>query len=98
MLTKMPGPRPDTLLVTFSIPAGVWAERITLVGDHNNWSPNAHPLERSLHSGWRITLELERGRAYQYRYLLDGRDWCNDCNADDYAPNPFGGHNSVVKT
>jgi hypothetical protein len=51
-----------------------------------------------MHSEWQVTLELLRGRQYQYRYLLNGREWCNDCNADQYVANPFGGENSVVET
>ena len=79
----------------------VWApnaKQVSMIGDFNDWSRSAHPLVHSLHSGWRITLELERGHAYQYRYLLEDREWCNDSNADGYAPNPFGGDNSIVRT
>ena len=98
MITRRPGTTPDMVQVEFSIPVGLWATRVTLVGDFNGWSRSAHPLVHSLHNGWRITLELERGHAYQYRYLLEDREWCNDSNADGYAPNPFGGDNSIVRT
>ena len=98
MITKSAGKTPDTVEVEFRYPVGLWATHVTLVGDFNNWSRSAHPLEHSLHNGWRITLQLERGHAYQYRYLLEDREWCNDCNADRYAPNPFGGYNSIVET
>jgi hypothetical protein len=39
---------------------------------------------------------LEGGRRYRYRYLADGERWINDWAADAYAPNPFGGDDSVV--
>jgi hypothetical protein len=43
-------------------------------------------------------LELEAGKAYQYRYLVNGTDWYNDWRADHYVPNEYGGDNSVVIT
>jgi hypothetical protein len=45
-----------------------------------------------------VTLELAPGKAYQFRYLLDGDRWENDWRADRYVPNPYGGDNSVVLT
>jgi hypothetical protein len=44
------------------------------------------------------TLELEAGREYQYRYLLNGNEWHNDWHADRYVSNAYGGDNSVVIT
>ena len=97
MVTKEPASRASHVRVTFSLPSSIWADQVYLVGDFNDWDRGSLPLERPMHDGWRITLELERGRSYQYRYLLDGR-WCNDWSADRYVPSPFGGTNSVVET
>ncbi len=47
---------------------------------------------------WHITLELDQGREYQFRYLVNGTDWHNDWHADKYVPNRFGSDNSVVVT
>lgn len=41
-------------------------------------------------------VELERGRAYRYRFLLDGERWENDPRAHHYEANEFGGDDSVV--
>ncbi|MBC7235818.1 MAG: isoamylase early set domain-containing protein [Chloroflexi bacterium] len=98
MITKQPGSSPNTVRITFSIPSHLWATEVHLVGDFNNWDRRSLPLEHTMHDGWRINLELPRGRAYQYRYLLDGAKWCNDCNADGYISNVFGGVNSVIET
>ena len=65
----------------------------------NDWDNFAHPLKQGRSNDeWVVTLELDVGRAYQFRYLVNGVDWHNDWKADDYVPNPFGGDNSVVKT
>jgi 1,4-alpha-glucan branching enzyme len=99
MVAKVKCSAPDKVRVTFDIPACLWAGAVHLVGDFNDWRHDTLPLVRSnLHSAWKLTLELERGKQYQYRYLLDGERWCNDCNADRYVSNPFGGTNSVVET
>jgi hypothetical protein len=47
---------------------------------------------------WELTLELPTGRRYEYRYLVNGDTWCNDCNADSYVADPYGTYNSVVHT
>ncbi|ABY34264.1 MAG TPA: glycoside hydrolase family 13 [Chloroflexus aurantiacus] len=96
MIAKQPGPA-GKVRVTFSLPASLWADTIYLVGDFNGWNPHATPLRATEH-GWMITLDLEAGRTYQYRYLVNGNEWHNDWNADGYAPNPYGGNNSVVET
>ena len=43
------------------------------------------------------TLNLEKGREYQFRYLLDKKNWENDASADRFVPTPFGdSENSVI--
>ena len=41
---------------------------------------------------------LPKGNEYQFRYLVNGRDWHNDWHADKYVPNKYGSDNSVVVT
>lgn len=99
MIIKRPGSKPDQVLVTFGLPSSIWAETVHLVGDFNGWNRRSHPLTRSRDDGsWEITLEFDKNRTYQFRYLVDGSDWQNDWNADRYMPNPFGGENSVLET
>lgn len=98
MINKNDGANQKTVRVTFEIPPYLWANTVHLVGDFNNWSLESMPLDHFGDNGWQITLELERDKSYQYRYLLDGSDWANDSNADRYVHNPFGGENSVVDT
>ncbi len=99
MITKTPSSKPGYVLVTFELPSAIWAEKVNLVGEFNDWNRASHPLQQSRDdSVWRITLELPRGREYQFRYLVNDTDWHNDWQADKYVPNPFGGDNSVVVT
>jgi 1,4-alpha-glucan branching enzyme len=96
MVTKRAG-RSGKVLVTFSMPAAIWADSVTVVGDFNGWNEQATPL-RQTEAGWVTTLELDAGRSYQYLYLVNGKEWHNDWHADSYARNRFGGDSSVVTT
>ena len=84
--------------VEFSLPGSIWADRINLLGDFNNWDRDRHAMQRLRDGGWYITLDLAPGRVYQFRYLCDGEHWMNDTQADAYVPNSYGSHNCVVST
>jgi len=83
--------------VTFALPKEIKAETATLVGEFNSWDGTATPLKK-VKGVWKATLELEEGKEFQYRYLVNGSEWYNDWEADAYAPNFIDGDNSVVRT
>jgi 1,4-alpha-glucan branching enzyme len=72
------------------------ANAVHLVGDFNGWDKTANPMKRQKNGSFAASLSLERGREYQFRYLLDRERWENDWQADKYLRNEFGGDNSVV--
>ena len=85
--------------VTFKIPehVGNGATMAHVVGAFNDWSTSATPMKRLKNGAFSATVGLEKGRSYQFRYLLGQSDWENDPDADDYLPTPFGDrHNSVI--
>jgi 1,4-alpha-glucan branching enzyme len=84
--------------VTFTLPNSMWADTVYLVGDFNDWDRTSHPFQRDREGRWTLTVDLETGRAYQFRYLRDGRDWMNDSEADAYVHNRYGSDNFVVVT
>jgi len=84
--------------VTFAMPNSTWVDAVYLVGDFNDWNRTSHPLERDREGHWHLTLDLDLGRAYQFRYLRDGEEWINDNQADAHVSNPYGGANSVIIT
>ena len=74
------------------------ASFIHLVGDFNQWDKAAKPMKALKNGGFTANLDLEQGKAYQFRYLVDGETWMNDEEADKMAPTPFGdAHNSVIE-
>ena len=82
--------------VTFTIDPGVGAQSAAVCGEWNDWSADADVMRRDAEGGFSTTVDLEAGRAYRFRYLLDGERWDNDWVADAYLPNGFGGDDSVV--
>ena len=84
--------------VTFILPVQGGDETVYLVGDFNSWDERATPLKKLKNGHFTATLELEKGREYQFRYLVNGTEWHNDWHADKYVPNQFGADNSVVVT
>lgn len=82
--------------VTFTAPARLDGETVTLVGEFNQWNETELPMKRQKDSSFRATIDLESSREYQFRYLVNGTEWHNDEAADKYIPNGFGEENSVV--
>jgi 1,4-alpha-glucan branching enzyme len=87
--------------VTFNLAAkavkGVKDARIA--GDFNEWDTTdaAYKMTKKKDGSYSITLDLEKGREYQFRYLFDKTRWENDWAADKYVPAPnTNEENSVV--
>jgi 1,4-alpha-glucan branching enzyme len=97
MITKGPAGKDRVVAVTFELPSTMWAERVNLVGEFNDWDTTATPMTRTrTDANWRVTVKLEEGRRYRFRYLVDGKEWLNDWHADDHSENPYGSYDSVV--
>ncbi len=84
--------------VTFSLPEQPGVKTAHLVGEFNTWDKSATPMKRKGDGSYSVALNLEAGKEYRFRYLLDGTRWENDAHADRYVPNEFGSEDSVVST
>ncbi|MDX2302024.1 MAG: DUF4332 domain-containing protein [Microscillaceae bacterium] len=86
--------------VTFSLPKEVVqeAKNVMVLGEFNDWSyDQAIAMKPGKDGVFKADLELETGRDYEFRYLIDNERWENDWSADKYVPSPFLGiENSVV--
>ena len=97
MIKKEPMEKERRVLVTFGLSSSIWATRVNLVGEFNDWDTAATPMSRSrADADWKVSVELEAGRRYRFRYLVDGEEWLNDWQADDYFENVYGSDDSVV--
>lgn len=85
--------------VTFRVPEEIGNSTKTahVVGEFNGWSFLATPMRKLKSGAFTTTLDLELGREYQFRYLLDKKNWQNDADADNFVPTPYGdSENSVI--
>jgi 1,4-alpha-glucan branching enzyme len=97
MIAKTPAKRKGFVRVTFELSSTLWAERVNLVGEFNDWDTTATPMTRNRSdANWKATVELKTGQSYGFRYLVDGKEWLNDWHADDHVENPYGSYDSVV--
>ena len=68
-----------------------------LVGEFNEWNISATPMKKRKDGSFAVTINLETGTEYQFRYLIDQSHWENAANADRYVPTPYGdADNSVI--
>ena len=85
--------------ITFRLPkvATTDSKSVCIVGDFNNWNTHASPMKKLKDGDYSIELDLETGREYQFRYLIDQLQWENDRSADKYVRSVYGdSDNSVV--
>ena len=86
--------------VTFRLPKESVGEAtvVQVLGDFNGWDPNATGLARRKNGSFSATTSVDGGRDYRFRYLVDGRTWVTDKEADGVVPNGFGDLDSVLTT
>ena len=88
-----------TVTFTVSAEAAQGAKTINIAGDFNSWSSTDTPMKKGQDGSFSAKIELDAGKEYQFRYLLDNSKWENDWNADKYIPAPYSNaDNSVVVT
>ena len=71
------------------------ASEVVVTGDFTQWTREGIRLRKGPNDEWRTVLELEPGE-HQYRLVIDG-NWQDDPQATKRVPNPYGGHNSVLR-
>jgi 1,4-alpha-glucan branching enzyme len=98
MIYKRPSTAEGKTVITFEIPGSVWADQIHLVGDFNSWDRESLPFRFTRQDTWQVELELEQGREYHFRYLVDGAHWRSDRHADRHVVGADGASDSVVIT
>ena len=92
---RKPGAK-GTTKVTFNLPKEVQAEKVAVCGDFNDWDPEANPMKKLKDGRFQAAVNLPEGE-YRYRFLIDDETWENDWEAEAYAPNPFGGEDSIIR-
>ncbi len=95
MLKKKAVRGSESVSVTFTTAGPEWAERISLVGEFNDWDASAHPMKRRKDGLWAVTLRLPKERRFPYRFLVNGSEWVTDSEPDATEANEYGTVNGV---
>jgi 1,4-alpha-glucan branching enzyme len=86
--------------VNFSISSvdGNEFENASLVGDFNNWDAEADKMKKLKKDGsFSLQKTFDGEKEYQFKYLLDGKVWMNELEADKQVPSGYVGYkNSVI--
>ena len=67
------------------------ASSASVVGEFNDWNPEATPMKPQKDGAFSVLLEIPAGREYRFRYFLDKSRWVNEVQADGYEYCPFAG-------
>jgi 1,4-alpha-glucan branching enzyme len=60
-------------------------KEVAILGEFNDWDPTDATMRKLKDGSFTRTLELETGHDYAFRYLVDGKVWINDTEADKYT-------------
>ncbi len=72
------------------------AHRVAVAGTFNKWKVDTDILRKAENGYWTINILLKPG-AYTYMFVVDGKTWVADPNAQLYDSDGFGGKNSVIR-
>ena len=82
--------------VTFKVTPEIETQEAALLGEFNEWQPEVHPMKKRKDGSFSVTISLDAGQDYRFRYLLDQNTWINDEAPDQTVLNRFGGQDCVV--
>lgn len=90
--------KPDSVLraVRFEFQAPAYARRVALAGDFNSWNLYRNLMQKDAAGVWQTTVHLAPGR-YQYKIVINEKEWLTDPRAQAQVPNRYGSTNSVIE-
>lgn len=97
MINKKISPLCGHVRVTFELPSCIWADRIFVSGEFNQWDETQLRMRQGRDGVWRAEVDLPANRQFEFRYVIDGK-WQTDYHADGSRSNQYGSENSVVDT
>lgn len=77
----------QTCKVTFIV-AAKESEKVAVLGDFNNWNPEATSLVKLKNGTFKGVVNLDKNQSYEFRYLIENT-YVNDEQADSYKWNSF---------
>jgi 1,4-alpha-glucan branching enzyme len=82
--------------VTFELDAKN-VENAEIVADFLDWKHT--PMKKVVKSkSFKFKTRLPKDGEFEFRYFVNGTEWVNDAQADQYVPNEYGADNCIVNT
>ena len=72
------------------------AHKAAIAGDFNDWKSERTPMKALKNGDFTASLQLVKGREYQYRFVLDDQNWITDESADKQIYCEFASANNAV--
>ena len=85
----------QTVTVTMNLHAPE-AHQVAVAGTFNKWKADANVLTKQENGVWTISIPLKPGE-YSYMFIVDGKAWVTDPNAETYSDDGFGNKNAVMR-
>jgi 1,4-alpha-glucan branching enzyme len=98
MLRKRTTAETGQIKVSFALPADDPRLPASVVGEFNEWDPDADPMKPRSNGTWSAVVTLEQGREFKFRYRSVTGEWFNDDQADGFEGNEFASQDCVVRT
>jgi hypothetical protein len=85
----------QTVTVTMNLHAPE-AHQVAVAGTFNKWKADAHMLTKQENGVWTVSIPLKPGE-HSYMFVVDGKAWVTDPNAETYRDDGFGNKNAVMR-
>ena len=72
------------------------AKNVAVSGDFNKWRVDSDVMSRQDGGVWTIDIKLKPG-VYTYMFVVDGKTWVTDPDAETYQDDGFGNKNAVMR-
>ncbi len=83
--------------VTFVLPYEEGQPAVSVVGDFNNWDASATKLVKRRNGTCSVSVTLDAGKSYRFRYYSADGAWSNDSEADGFEASEHGSENCLLK-
>lgn len=98
MIKRKPVAKSSKVKVTFALPKDDPRLPAVVIGDFNDWDPDADAMKPRSNDTWSAVVTLDQGTTYRFRYrTLDGQ-WFDEDEADDFERDKYGNQNCLLKT
>jgi hypothetical protein len=71
-------------------------DHVSILGSFNNWNPTVNEMKKLKDGTFKTTLDLEVEKEHEFRYLVDGKIWINDNDADKLVHSGVGADKNSV--